>query len=397
MSNEWFLYQDNEQKGPFTDSDFKKMAANQGIKPDNLVWTEGMTEWSPAEAMEGLLPKGSTTPPPLPEILISNQPPPIPSIPPAPTAGAKDNKQAQPVGPDADEILTPLTTAEAPTAKAGQKKKQRLMKIAIIILVVLTLFATGAIAASVYLEKERTIAWAEGTYTGQVSLNMPQGVGTWEHPDGENGLYSGQGTLSWQSGASYAGDFKEGLFSGQGTYTWPDGDKYSGQFENNTANGLGVYYFADGRTYEGEFIDDDFYGEGLLNRLDGSQLMVTFLENYFIQLDYPEEGIRYVGEHINLIPNGSGNAVFSNGDEYLGEFLEGRFHGRGAFIYADGEMYDGEFALGRRNGVGTYTYNDGAKYIGDFKNDLFHGEGTYIWPDGKRTTGRWENDEYVGR
>jgi len=34
MNKEWFLYQDNEQKGPFTDKDFKKMASKREIKPD---------------------------------------------------------------------------------------------------------------------------------------------------------------------------------------------------------------------------------------------------------------------------------------------------------------------------------------------------------------------------
>jgi hypothetical protein len=149
MNKEWFLYQDKEQKGPFTDKDFKKMALNGEIKPDSLVWLEDMPEWSPAEAVEGLLPKSSSTPPPLPDNLISKQLPPIPKNPPTPGADTNNEKQAQPVNPSA-EIIPPSTADRGPTANNSPNKKQGLMKIAVIAIVILSLIAAGTMFYSNY-------------------------------------------------------------------------------------------------------------------------------------------------------------------------------------------------------------------------------------------------------
>ncbi len=64
---------------------------------------------------------------------------------------------------------------------------------------------------------EITIDWEEGTYTGEVSNNVP----------------NGQGTYTYADGSKYVGEYKEGLQKGQGSYTFPDGSTYVGEWKDD--------------------------------------------------------------------------------------------------------------------------------------------------------------------
>ncbi len=45
MSRMWYIYQDNIQKGPFTEEEMNHFIRSAGIKPHELAWSEGMDEW----------------------------------------------------------------------------------------------------------------------------------------------------------------------------------------------------------------------------------------------------------------------------------------------------------------------------------------------------------------
>lgn len=57
------------------------------------------------------------------------------------------------------------------------------------------------------------------------------------------GLFEGEGTLTYPSGHIYTGSFSGGVRSGNGTYKWSDGASYDGNWENDKANGKGTYYY----------------------------------------------------------------------------------------------------------------------------------------------------------
>lgn len=63
MTHQWYVNRSGSQKGPFTSSQLKDLARNKKIFPDDMVWMEGMAEWSPASRVKGLFPP---TPPPIP-------------------------------------------------------------------------------------------------------------------------------------------------------------------------------------------------------------------------------------------------------------------------------------------------------------------------------------------
>ena len=48
----------------------------------------------------------------------------------------------------------------------------------------------------------------------------------------KEGLFEGQGTMTWSDGRQYVGEWSDGLINGQGTYTWPDGTVEKGIWEN---------------------------------------------------------------------------------------------------------------------------------------------------------------------
>lgn len=51
---EWYYARDNKQNGPVSAIELKRLATVGEIKPDDLVWREGMAEWSPAKNVRGL-------------------------------------------------------------------------------------------------------------------------------------------------------------------------------------------------------------------------------------------------------------------------------------------------------------------------------------------------------
>jgi hypothetical protein len=63
MSN-WFYAANGQQQGPFGDAQLSDLIAQGTVRPDTLVWTEGMAGWQKAAEVPGLMPAGG--PPSLP-------------------------------------------------------------------------------------------------------------------------------------------------------------------------------------------------------------------------------------------------------------------------------------------------------------------------------------------
>jgi hypothetical protein len=51
---EWYYAEEDQQVGPVTSSDIKRLAQSGRLKPDDLVWREGMDMWMPARSVQGL-------------------------------------------------------------------------------------------------------------------------------------------------------------------------------------------------------------------------------------------------------------------------------------------------------------------------------------------------------
>ena len=67
------------------------------------------------------------------------------------------------------------------------------------------------------------------------------------------GKMNGQGTLTFDNGDKYVGNFRNGSFNGQGTFTSAKGWKYEGTFANGQPEGKGKLTTQSNVIYEGTF------------------------------------------------------------------------------------------------------------------------------------------------
>ena len=131
---------------------------------------------------------------------------------------------------------------------------------------------------------------SDAVYVGEVSNGVPNGQGTWTHPNGgkyigeyKDGRRHGQGTFTWADGVKkYVGAFKDGKRNGQGTYTWPDGGKYVGAFKDGKKRGQGTYTWPDGGKYVGEWKDNQKNGQGTWTHPDGRFFSGLWEDNEFL-------------------------------------------------------------------------------------------------------------------
>jgi hypothetical protein len=53
---QWWYARDDEQLGPLSPSELRRLASSGGLAPTDLVWRDGMAEWAPAARIKGLFP-----------------------------------------------------------------------------------------------------------------------------------------------------------------------------------------------------------------------------------------------------------------------------------------------------------------------------------------------------
>jgi len=58
MSEQWYLYQNQQQKGPYSLNQLKQAAGQGSIRREDMLWTKGMDGWIRADQVEGLYPPG---------------------------------------------------------------------------------------------------------------------------------------------------------------------------------------------------------------------------------------------------------------------------------------------------------------------------------------------------
>ena len=80
MAQDWYYIRDGQEKsGPVSPSHLKSLAASGELRPTDLVWTDGMTDWKPADRIESLFATAIPVPVAVP---VKAQPPSPPSSPP---------------------------------------------------------------------------------------------------------------------------------------------------------------------------------------------------------------------------------------------------------------------------------------------------------------------------
>jgi len=63
---QWYAGIDNQQAGPFNPEALKQMIQQKRVKPETLVWKQGMADWTPASQVPEISGLFGSTPPPFP-------------------------------------------------------------------------------------------------------------------------------------------------------------------------------------------------------------------------------------------------------------------------------------------------------------------------------------------
>ncbi len=62
MSTQWYYAINGERGGPISAGELKALADQGRLRPDDLIWKEGMSEWRPARVAKGLFPARPASP-----------------------------------------------------------------------------------------------------------------------------------------------------------------------------------------------------------------------------------------------------------------------------------------------------------------------------------------------
>jgi hypothetical protein len=144
--------------------------------------------------------------------------------------------------------------------------------------------------------------------------------------------------------------------------------------DGDCINGKGTLVFDTGHKYTGEFKDGVRQGDGILLMPGGRKIVGVWEDNQIKSGTYTEpDGTVYEGQWMFRERNGQGTLTFPDGRKYSGEFKSDQRHGQGTMRFPDGRKYVGEFFRGKRSGQGTMSYPDGKQQTGTFKDGEFVG------------------------
>lgn len=93
---------------------------------------------------------------------------------------------------------------------------------------------------------EITLSVYNGVISDRAKIKFPSGdiySGGWD-----NGI-AGSGSMEYNNGDSFTGNFLNGKRHGEGTYVWKNGESYTGHWENDKMNGDGIYYYNKEKTH----------------------------------------------------------------------------------------------------------------------------------------------------
>jgi hypothetical protein len=152
----------------------------------------------------------------------------------------------------------------------------------------------------------------------------------------------------------YVGGVKAGKAHGRGTLTWNCGSRFEGQFKNDKLTGHGTYTWPDGKTYTGMWKDGKANGKGVLK--NGAKSDSSMKE--------------YDGEWREGLMHGYGRELLVNCEEYSGQWTYNNRHGHGQFTWANGDRFEGEFRDHKMHGYGVLRFPNGRKVRIEFDNDL---------------------------
>ena len=222
-----------------------------------------------------------------------------------------------------------------------------------------------------------------------------------------------KGRMSYSSGDTYNGFFKNNKRHGQGTYYHKNGDKYSGNWKNSKKHGRGTYTWKNGNKYVGQWQNSNMHGQGVKTFKNGKIQRGIWKNDKFIGSKTEKSLSKYQSKAKDTIKpnqtnecsssgykdNCKGRMSYGGGDTYIGFFKNNKRHGQGTYVYKNGTKLTGTFYKGLPS-YGTETYGGkwkGDRYTGNFENWNRSGQGNYFWKNGNKYFGQWQKNKLHGQ
>ncbi|XP_077435486.1 alsin-like isoform X2 [Vanacampus margaritifer] len=223
---------------------------------------------------------------------------------------------------------------------------------------------------------------ASYTFTGEGRFKDGQYTGSWLA-----GRVHGRGTMRWQDGRTYTGNFKNGLEDGYGECMIPDkllnkAGCYQGHWRDGKIHGFGIYRYATGEVYEGCFSDGQRHGYGMLR--SG-------------KLDKTSSGV-FIGQWVCDKRNGYGvYDDITRGEKYMGMWLDDERHGSAVVVTQHGVYYEGNFRENKMSGPGLLVSDDDTAFHGEFSEDWSaNGKGVLSLANGDTLEGHFSGEWSAG-
>jgi hypothetical protein len=156
--------------------------------------------------------------------------------------------------------------------------------------------------------------------------------------EGRAGQPDGQGSITFQDGAKYVGEFRNNQFNGQGTFTWPVGSIQHGEWRDGDPYRVsGIDISPDGTKEVGTWNYDGSKSGGTITWKDGREY----------------KGDWKIVDGGTDLPDGNGSIKYPDGRMYVGQFHDGKMNGTGKMTYPDGKVEDGLWKDGKFVGAST--------------------------------------------
>ena len=194
----------------------------------------------------------------------------------------------------------------------------------------------------------------------------------------------GDGTMTYQNGEVYTGNWEKGLKDGYGVMIYPQSDiriDYTGFWKINLFHGTGSMNWKNGENFEGLFANGERSGYGVHK----------YSRNDKLQRDF------YKGDWKGDEPSGKGTLTWNDGRKLEGFWSYGKANGHSKFFFANGNIYEGQYVDGEMTGFGKLTYSENdlqqrEYYLGEFRNGLSEGNGTIVGRHGHILVGIFKDD-----
>lgn len=137
-------------------------------------------------------------------------------------------------------------------------------------------------------------------YIGEYHLDKKQGKGSLTFESGDtyegefaNNVFNGQGHYKWKkNGHEYIGGYLNGKFDGNGMYKWGENEYYKGEYKNGIKEGMGELKYPDGKKFTCPFVNGKPHGIGMMDDGKGNKREVEFIDGKINKKYKPKKGKR---------------------------------------------------------------------------------------------------------